>query len=453
MGHRELKAIKQVLPVTALLLVAGCASYGRVENQQKVEGVVVPGNYSLTNNVPTANENKVLLAFSGGGTRAAALAYGVLLELRDTTVTVQGQSRRTLDGVDTISSVSGGSFTAAYYGLYGERIFEKYEDEFLRKNIEGRLIRRMYLNPLSWFNRSGRTEEAIKYYQKNLFHGATFSDLQKQNGPLILINASDLGHGVRFSFVQEYFDLLNSDIGTFPVARAVTASSAVPILFDPIVVANYPGKKKEKTPEWLNRLQSAARFGDNTQLEMVTHGIKSYFDKTDHQYIHFVDGGITDNLGLRAVYDIVEMSGGVKAFYSKNNGRKIPRRLVLISVNASAKRQSSMDRSDRQPSIKETMGSVTGIQLLRYNLSTLNLLEHSVGEWSKELSTPDKPVTPYFIQVKFDDVPDEKEQAFLNTIPTSFNLTDEQVDALIKAGRELLRNNPTFQQLLSDIQE
>ena len=76
-----------------------------------------------------------------------------------------------------------------------------------------------------------------------------------------------------------------------------------------------------------------------------------------------------------------------------------------------------------------------------------------MGEWSKELSSPEKPVTPYFIQVKFDDVKDEKEKAFLNAIPTSFSLTDEQIDALIKAGRELLRNNPTFQKLLSDIQD
>jgi len=42
--------------------------------------------------------------------------------------------------------------------------------------------------------------------------------------------------------------------------------------------------------------------------------------------------------------------------------------------------------------------------------------------------------------------------AFFDAIPTSFALDDEQVDKLIKAGRELLRNNVEFQQLLTDIE-
>ncbi len=88
-----------------------------------------------------------MLAFSGGGTRAAALAYGILEELRDTTVVIDGQPRRLLDEVDTISSVSGGSFTSAYYGLYGERTFEDFKDEFLTQNIEHKLVRGL-LNPL-----------------------------------------------------------------------------------------------------------------------------------------------------------------------------------------------------------------------------------------------------------------------------------------------------------------
>jgi hypothetical protein len=41
--------------------------------------------------------------------------------LRDTQVLVGGQQRRLLDEVDVITSVSGGSYTAAYYGLFGDR--------------------------------------------------------------------------------------------------------------------------------------------------------------------------------------------------------------------------------------------------------------------------------------------------------------------------------------------
>jgi len=153
------------------------------------------------------------------------LAYGVLEELRDTKVVVDGQPRRLLDEIDLISSVSGGSFTAAYYGLNGDRVFDDFEDRFLRRNIQGQLIRGL-LNPLEWLSSAGRTEMAIKLYEEEVFAGATFDDMKREGSPLVLINASDLGYGVRFSFVQDYFNLLCSDISTFPVARAVTASSS-----------------------------------------------------------------------------------------------------------------------------------------------------------------------------------------------------------------------------------
>jgi NTE family protein len=78
----------------------------------------------------------LLVSFSGGGTRASALAYGVLQELRDTQVGVGGERERLLDEIDVITSVSGGSFTSAYYGLYGDRIFEDFEERFLRRNVQ-----------------------------------------------------------------------------------------------------------------------------------------------------------------------------------------------------------------------------------------------------------------------------------------------------------------------------
>ena len=77
---------------------------------------------------------------SGGGTRAAAFAYGVLEGLRDTPVVVRGRSERLLDEVDVISGVSGGSFPAAYYGLFGDRIFEEFEERFLERNVQRALI-------------------------------------------------------------------------------------------------------------------------------------------------------------------------------------------------------------------------------------------------------------------------------------------------------------------------
>ena len=96
-----------------------------------------------------SNDLLLILAFSGGGTRAAAFAYGVLEELAATPVILGGRPRRLLDEVDLISVVSGGSFTAACYGLYGDRVFHDFETEFLKRPVEQRLIVQL-LRPRNW---------------------------------------------------------------------------------------------------------------------------------------------------------------------------------------------------------------------------------------------------------------------------------------------------------------
>lgn len=432
----------------SLLLFSGCASYGVIDNAPlRAEGGAESYSIRSFNDSPRTNDISLVLAFSGGGTRAAALAYGVLEELRDTAIVIEGRSERLLDQVDTISSVSGGSFTAAYYGLHGDGIFDDFKEAFLKQNIEDKLIRGV-LNPLGWFKETGRTEMAVGFYEKILFRGATFGDM-KRSGPLVLINASDLGYGVRFSFVQEYFNLLCSDLSSFPVARAVTASSAVPVVFNPVVVENYQDCKKSK-PDWL--VAAEKRAMNDPELAQVVEGLQTFFVKNNRQYIHFVDGGITDNLGLRAMYELIEISGGPKVFLKKMS-RQAPSRLVVISVNASTDPEPKMDTSNKQPSLKETMGAMTDIQLHRYNTATLELMKQSVTRWAKDLSTPERPVSPYFVQISFRDVQNPDNRVFFNKIPTSFNLSGEQVDRLIATGRKLLRNNPDFQQFVADLDE
>ena len=435
------------MTVGLALLLSGCASYGVINNDEQT-GAASNNAYSLYTDKGRRDTGDIilLLAFSGGGTRAAALAYGVMQELRDTTVKINGRKRRLLDEIDTISSVSGGSFTSAYYGLYGDGIFEDYEKAFLRRNVEGSLIRGL-LNPLRLISRTGRTEMAIKYYEKQVFHNATFADMQRKGGPLILINASDLGYGVRFSFVQEYFNLLCSDISTYPVARAVTASSAVPVVFHPVVLENYRSCKSQR-PEWLRAAKK--RTVNDPQLKQVVEGLESYYKEDKRQYAHFVDGGITDNLGLRAPYEIVTTFGGAKS-YLKRVGLSRPSRLVIISVDASTSPEPEMDSSRKQPSLKETISAVSGAQLHRYNTDTLELMDKSMTRWARELSTGGKRVKPYFVRMGIQDVRQPEMLNYLNTIPTNFSLSDEQVDRLIAVGRQLLRNNPDYKRFLASV--
>ncbi len=200
----------------------GCASIYKPHNQP-ITRVDNHTGYRLLESRQGGDpgDHLVLLAFSGGGTRAAALSYGVLKELRDTQVNSRGKPVSLLKEVDGISSVSGGSFTAAYYGLFGDRLFTDYEKVFLKQSIQGSLIATLF-DPSFWwkslFTGFDRTEMAIEYYDHHIFEGKTFADIRLHDGPYVEINATDLGGGNRFAFIQAYFDPICSDLDSFSVA-------------------------------------------------------------------------------------------------------------------------------------------------------------------------------------------------------------------------------------------
>ena len=428
-----------------LLLVSACSSYGVIHNEPGVD-VHAGKPYSLKTWAQSekASDFIFILAFSGGGTRAAAMAYGVLEELRDTPVAVDGQQSRLLDHVTHISSVSGGSFASAYYGLYGDRMFEDFENEFLLKDVEGYLTRSL-LNPFHWFGRKGRTERSAEYYNKILFHDATFADMMKPGRPMIVINASDLAYGVRFSFIQDYFSLLCSDVRDFPVASAVTASSAVPVVFNPVVLENYGGCR-----EFQPSTHALEQAKHSDELAQMLAGLESYNNKGERKFVHFVDGGITDNMGLRAMTDVVTVSGGPSEMVNKLQ-RKLPSKVVVISVNASTEKRSDMDKSAKQPSMLASMNAMTDVQLHRYNAATVDEVRNSLETWAAHISTPEHEVKPYFIEVGFSQVAQPQLKLFLNKIPTSFSLTQEQVEKLIASARDLVRDDPEFKKLLTDM--
>lgn len=440
--------MKRLLLIAALLpLLVACTAYNTLQNRP-VEDTTSTSDYSLRRVIdnPRSSDVTLVLAFSGGGTRAAALAYGVLQELRDTTVVLDGQPRRLLDEVDVISSVSGGSFTAAYFGLNGDGVFRDFERKFLRRDVATELVAGL-VSPLFWFSRQGRSDLAADLYEHSLFQGATFADLQRQDGPLIIINATDLGSGVRFSFLQDYFDLLCSDLSSFPVARAVTASSAVPMLFSPVVLENHAGCDSNAK----RALQVARqRPGNSLQLKQLVSGLSSYARKDERKFIHLVDGGITDNLGLLAFQETIDVAGGARAFLDHVGGEPAPR-LAVISVNASTNSGAAIDASSFSPTLEQTVNAVTDIQLHRSNTATLEQFGRSMKRWATELSTADQPVEPYFVQVELQAVTEPVQRALLQTIPTTLSLDSLQVDSLIAAGRQLLRENPEFVRFRRDL--
>lgn len=436
-------AARTLLLAALLPLLVGCATYSRIDNKPR-HGVLDGAGYGLGRERPGGRQDQVtvVLAFSGGGARAAAMAYGVLQELHETRITAMQGSIPLLDEVDAISAVSGGSFTAAYYGLHGEQTFPAFEKVLLRRDLNSELLRGI-LNPLRWFTSRGRTAEAISLYDRTIFHGARFADLQARNGPLVIINASDLESGNRFAFLQGYFDLLCSDLLSYPIANAVAASSAVPVLLEPVVLENYSGCSSPAPV-------AKAPGDDSPQLQQAAEALQAYRDKVSRRYIHLVDGGLTDNLGLRAFQEAIDLAGGLSAFLRRID-RTPASHLVFISLDASGDAASGLGTSTRAPTLAKAVDAMTDIQLHRYNAATIELMQDSLKRWTAEVSTPERPVQPHLIVASLQDVADPEQRARLEAVPTGFTLNPGQEGELVAAGRHLLRDNPAFRELLEQL--
>ncbi len=196
-----------------------------------------------------------VLAFSGGGTRAAAFSYGVLEELRRTEVVIDGQRRRLIDEVDLITGVSGGSFTALAYALYGERLFSEYEQRFLKRDVQGDLIARAAQPVLL----ARSTSAAAPGAPSSPPSTTTRSCSKARRTPTCSAgrrrSRSPTGPTSRpargFSFYQNDFDLLCSDLNKVRLSRAAATSSAVPVVLSPVTFNNYGGTCGYEYPAWV----------------------------------------------------------------------------------------------------------------------------------------------------------------------------------------------------------
>jgi len=429
-----------------LLLLQGCATLYKPQNQSITAIDNAKGYRLVDSHSGDYGDHLIFLAFSGGGTRAAALSYGVLQELRDTQVDTRGHRDRLLDEVDSISSVSGGSFTAAYYGLFGDKTFSDYEKVFLRQSIEGALIRKLF-NPVYWwrslFSGFDRTEMAIEYYNSHIFERKTFADFQLGHGPYIEINATDLGSANRFAFIQAYFDLICSDLSALSVARAVTASSAVPVAFPTVVLKNYSGDCDINQSNLVRFLDK--QDAKSLDIRELKAQVNSYTNRTAHPYIHLVDGGVADNLGLRALTDRIDTTGSGFLF---NNPGQMPKDVLVISVNAQVTPEPGIDHSAAEPSVSDTINAFTDVQMSRYDNDTKLLLANKLKDLEKAMQEHGHNVRIYNAEVTFESIKTQTLKSYFNNLPTSLELSDHEVDMLIGAGRDLLRNEPRFKHFL-----
>ena len=461
-----------------VLALAGCAHYPRNAALRSFER---SSGYRFSNLAPLGENSDdlfVILTFSGGGTRAMAMSYGVMEKLKETRISWQGKEKSLLDEVDIISSVSGGSMTAAYYGLYGDRLFQEFPEKILYRDIKEDLLKQLF-SPRGWFHilssDFSRTDLTDEYYDREFFHGATFSDMRKAR-PFILINATDMVQGVRFEFSQDQFDLLCSDLSTLHVSRAVTASTSFPVIFAPMQLDNHAGACGYQSPEWLSR--NYAEKDMNTGLYDQSRMLMTYLDSRRRPSIQLVDGGVSDALALRGPLYALLREDGLWSLRDKIKRKAITKLLVII-VNARAEPTDTSESVLTKIGLAQTVGRVTGSVLQNYSSDTTERIndlflqwkkaetaytercayceknergtvEHCVGEIYPD-GPPPYPQT-YLVHLRFDSLRDVSERQFLNSIGTSLTLPRESVDRVRAAAKKLLDDSPQFQEFLHSVQ-
>jgi NTE family protein len=457
-----------VIVAVVLLCLAGCQTSQVVMNQPlptNAAGAPIyrPGYTLLGMLHGPRGEILLALAFSGGGKRSAALAYGALRGLRATTIVDHGQRRPLLDDVDYIASVSGGSFPATYYGLYRDEIFKSFETDFLKRDVNA-FIWGIYLLPWNWewlINPLFGTNDAMAgVYDRLIYHGATYADLEQQGLPMISVNATDIAGGTAFSFTQGNFDLLCSDLSSFPVSRAVAASAGFPILFTPITLTSHRGgclaypPPGAPLPGWDKNAATLSR------ATVLARNAERQMDPNRTQFVHLMDGGISDNLALRTLSNALVVLDDDDAEVRRL--ANLTRRIIVVSVDGQSSLDPTLGQRRVVSGIGQIISAVSGTQIDAYSFETLLLADQQVGELTQKIQRircetgkvidghACNDVKGALIQVSLAGIADEATRRRLQAIPTSLTIPDADVDALVHQGETMIQTNPVLQDLIAD---
>jgi predicted acylesterase/phospholipase RssA len=318
-----------LLPLAAAILVAGCTSYNHRLNDPSIprearkkntthaalsavppspddsldERIQPPSSSPASTFAPSATASGpgrlprddgffVGIAISGGGSRSANFSAACMFHL---------ERLGLLQRADYISAVSGGSLSAAYYCISEDtqwnlgNVQEKLSHSFASDMIWRTLLPWNFL--ALTFSDWDRSDILAERFQKVLFtrdgKSLTFADL-RHDRPRLLINSTDLQTGKSFIFCNEVFDRINSNLSALELGRAVTASSAVPVLLHQVTLRDFTTIYK--------------------------------------QYRHLIDGGVVDNLGVRTLVETYRAQ--LQAENGGGDDRLYPRGAVFIVIDA-----------------------------------------------------------------------------------------------------------------------
>lgn len=352
------------------VLMAGCGILPSIPaytyvNEKKENGTpVTRADHAPLHTDEAKSEVFVGIAISGGGSRAAVFGAAVLEELDRVGF---------LDHVTTISSVSGGSLPAAYFALNGGTIHSDEEwntfNNLMRKSFKTRAILK-FLFPHNFFLSAltdyDRTDIMSEVFDDVLYKNQTFGKLGARGPrrPTLLINATELAgeSGRNFTFSESIFETMNSRLDSFPISKAVAASSAFPGLMYPVTLRNYfeiPDKEALPT-----------------------------------RYTHLIDGGPSDNLGVTS---LLATARAHSSNFSSNNACF----MFLIDAHPSLESNSQHFSRDLRDHLVEHFVSYdfldsVDLLLIRRRATTLHELGISIPTGNPSPLRETDPIWPEF---------------------------------------------------------
>ncbi len=408
------------------------------------------------------------VAFSGGGMRASAFSYGVLSELdRYEIATDRGQTRMT-DMVDLVTGVSGGSVTAAYFGLKGREGLPTFRTRFLERNAEQGFDTDVSLGNVLRIVEDGGVNDRSKFprwLDENLFEGATYADLFARKRPLVWIAASDIYSRVPFVFEPITFSILCSDLSKVRLSEAVAASAAVPGLFIPMNVENFGASCGGKVPQWYQR--GVADPNAPATLRASAAAVMRYRgDPEKYRYVKLLDGGLTDNFGIHSL--AVARTNRDRPYMPMTAEQAVRvNRFLFLVVDAGRDPAGNWPRTLASPSGMELAGVVTDAAIdsgvykgYDYFTTIMRDWQADLRRWRCSLSSDEVVKLRGTLsgwncadlnftvgRVSFEDAGAEL-KAELDKVPTRFKLDPQTLETVISAGETALRNNAVFRSFI-----
>ncbi len=469
-----MRVLSGFLSMALALALAGCATVHNLPLNVPAANPFAPTPADAAEAVaggeahPESFDNASIgLAFSGGGTRAAAFAFGVLEQLARTS-SPDRRHRDLLGHVGIVSGVSGGSITAAYYGLRGRAALSDFRQRFLTQDLMSQLDTNMNLINLSKALAGGiNTDNRLRdWFNAHLFGGATFGDLLARKRPMVWINATDVYNRTPFIFTPQTFAAFCSDLKAYPVAAAVAASTAVPGGFAPVVMRTYPGQCTTPLAPYVIRA-----LKDPTASPLLSAYAKAL--ERDHKgavkYIKLFDGGLVDNFGLsgltiaresevtpygplqpqqavnlrRLLFLVVDAGRGPEGKWAQTLEGPSGAQLISAVVDAAIDANTQTSYTAFQATMKNWHDSMVRWRCGLKSAEVARLRGGRRGHWNcRDLKI-------IVGRIAFDQLSPARAER-LNAIPTTFSLPPATIDELTQAAGDALKANPAYQEFLRE---